>query len=53
MAVEKKYSSQIKRAFVSLFHEMGMLVQTRAQVAQGEFLDLYKEFGITPEKDDD
>ncbi len=50
---EKEYSRQVKRAVISLFHEMGLLVQTRAQVAQGEFLDLYKEFGITPEKDDD
>lgn len=53
MSAEIKYSRKIKRAVVSLFHDMGMLVQTRAQVPHGEFLDLYKEFGITPEKDDD
>ena len=53
MNAEKEYSRRVKKAVISLFHEMGLLVQTRKQVAQGEFLDLYKEFGITPEKDDD
>ena len=50
---EKDYSRQIKKAVITLFNEMGLLVQTRKQVAMGGYLDLYKEFGVELEKDDD
>ncbi len=49
---EKEYGRKVKKAVISLFHDMGLLVKTRKKIEEG-YIDLYEIMGEKPPKDDD